>query len=121
MPVPGLHEAAKENNCCALIFATSENRKDKTVWLEMAWPEDQEPTELLEDLKKVGWDDSAMMLQPLVTFGIKTMSVTAKGTGLFNHFQGNEKRNAMQRARRVLRKHGYEGVGVYTLTMADMM
>lgn len=119
--VPGLVEAAKENDCCAVIFATSENARDRDVWLEMGWPEGSEPAELLSDLKKAGWDESGILLQPLIPInGVVVRTIKAEGTGFRGTFAGVERGNALRRARKVLKKHGYANVGVYVMTMADM-
>lgn len=120
--VPGMTEAAKEHDCCVVIFATTENKKDTTVWLELAWPEGKRPDDMLADLEKVDWKDNSMLLQPLIfPDGVECKSITAKGSGLFGSFQGNEKANAMRRVRSVLKKYGYTGVGTQVLTAMDMM
>ncbi|AWY09258.1 hypothetical protein vBRpoSV10_136 [Ruegeria phage vB_RpoS-V10] len=121
MPVPGMIEAAKKHNCPVMLFATSENRKDQTVWLEMAYPEDKVPTEMLAELQAAGWGENGMLLKPLIHFGIVEKSISAKGSGLFGGFVGKEKAAALRKCRSIIRKYGYTGVGTYVMTMADMM
>jgi len=122
MSVPGLIEAAKEHNCAVMLFATSENRKDRTVWLEMAYPEDKVPTDMLAELQAAGWGENGMALAPLVHFGgVVTKSINAKGSGMFGSFVGKEKDAALRKCRSIIRKYGYTGVGTYVMTMADMM
>lgn len=112
--------AAKEEDVAVVLFARSENKKDQTVWLSIAYPNDKTPDPLLVDLNKAGWTPRGM-LSPIIQDGVTVLELTAEGTGPNNTFVGNERRNALQRARRVLKKHYYEEVEITTVLNSEMM
>jgi hypothetical protein len=86
-------------------FQRKENRV--SVWLVLYWPdgEGKEYESLREDLRKAGWDDDGLRGLPPLD-GENEITVSRKGSDLFNGQTKDEAKSFVAAARKVLRKHG---------------
>lgn len=115
----------------AVVFKSK--RPHDTLWLELSYPEKQVPTDLLRDMAKAGWRWSPGMRKvgkydPLLpvplapAFGGRvTIEIAIKGSGIFGSWTEEEAKRYMRQIRKVLRQHGFIGVGHHKLTLEDML
>lgn len=104
-----------------------------TRWLEVSYPDDKIPTDLLRDLAAISWTWDAGMRKtsnydPLVpvplapAFGGRVeIDVTARGSGMFGGWTKAEKQRHLRGIRKVLAMHGFVKVPHRKLTLADLL
>jgi hypothetical protein len=91
-----------------------------TNWLELAYPEDHPPTELIEALRAVGWQHDGFPDPPPLN-GIMNTTIGRRGTSLFGGWQPEERKQFMREARAVLRRFGFTGVSIHKYTFQELI
>jgi hypothetical protein len=113
-----------------IVFA--DQPPQKTCWLEIEVPVDNEPTELLAALGAAGWQDQTVSGLPPATkydlttkqslgYQYKSYQLFKPGTNLFRSWTENEAKANMKEARGVLRRFGRTAVPVWHKTWQDML
>lgn len=93
-----------------------------TPWLSIEFDVDEEPSELLSDLRKIDWlEDGRMNRLPPLDGRQEITVLGPTGTGLFNLWTDAERRQHLPVVRRVLRRHGFNNVPWNRLTLADLL
>ncbi len=93
-----------------------------TPWLVIEYPVGEEPTELLTELAKLGWEeDQRFSRLPPLDGRQETFIAPPKGSDLFGGWTLEEARKNMPPVRRLLRKHGFGRVPWNRLTLADLL
>lgn len=93
-----------------------------TPWLSVEYPVGQEPVELFDKLKRIGWEEDTRFLRIPPINGVQEVKVSSpRGSELFGLWTKEEARRYMPEVRRVLRTEGFGKVPWNRLTLADML
>ena len=94
-------------------------QREQTCWIELYFPVDAEPTEMLAALAEVGFAPDGMREPPPLD-GVQAAHLIKHGSDLFGGWTDAEKRENMKAARAVLRRFGSTGVPVNALSYFDL-
>lgn len=114
-----------ENGDTNFYITFASKAPHKTRSLVINFVDGDMPTELIDDLREVGWAKENAGMLPLVELppldNRREIDLFAKGTGMFGDWTEEESKTHLRNARRVLKKHGVIGVPHYKLTYADLV
>jgi hypothetical protein len=106
----------------ALTAEFSSKAPHTTLWLDLEFPANAEPKDLLAALATAGWKEDKNFggrLPPLG--GRQKITVGSPGSDMFKSWTEAERKSKMAAVRAVLRAHGLTSVPHRRLTLADML
>lgn len=93
-----------------------------TLSLRLWFPVHDEPTDLLEALRKIQWAQDASIRRLPALDGIQELNIHGPyGSGLFKGWTSDERRAHMKTVRTLLRGYGFSRIPHHKLTLAELL